>query len=140
MPREFIPAGRMYAKKILITDDSRVCTVLYSHHLKNAGFAVSVAHDGDECLRMLRGGGRPDLLLLDVEMPGICGNQLIGIMAQDPALKDIPVIILSGLVDKAHNGMKMFGVTCLSKHLPIDDLIACVKADMETMPSCRTNG
>ena len=130
MTSESAPAGCTAVKKILITDDSRVCTVLYSHHLKRAGFTVAVAHDGYECLRMLQDATKPDLLLLDMEMPGIGGSELIVILAQDPALNNIPVIILSGLVDEAHAGMKMFGVTCLSKHMPIDAMISFIKANL----------
>jgi chemotaxis family two-component system response regulator Rcp1 len=62
---------------------------------------LHVAHDGVEALRFLRGqdefagSRRPNLILLDLNLPGISGREVLAHLKADPALADIPVVILS---------------------------------------------
>jgi CheY-like chemotaxis protein len=115
----------MESKTILIADDSIVFTGIYGALLRAAGFSVMVANNGSECLRILK-GVRPDLILLDVEMPDMDGEEVLEFLSQDSKVNDIPVIVLSGIVKADHSGMRLHGVTYLSKHVEAESVISCI--------------
>ena len=90
----------MNRKKILIIDDDREVSLALSVRLKAADYDVDVAGDGESGLQKLAAGAdhwahRPDVVLLDVRMPGIDGLEVIRQMKRDPRLADIPVIFVS---------------------------------------------
>ena len=83
--------------KILIVDDEEKMLVLYRDVLLNTGFEVVTADNANDGLRLVV-EVQPDLVLLDVMMPGKDGGTLAGEMLQNSKTKDIPVIFLSSLV------------------------------------------
>jgi len=90
----------MNRKKILIIDDDREVSLALSVRLKAADYDVDVAGDGESGLQKLTAGAdhwahRPDVVLLDMRMPGIDGLEVIRQMKRDPRLADIPVIFVS---------------------------------------------
>ncbi len=90
----------MNRKKILIIDDDREVSLALSVRLKAADYDVDVAGDGESGLQKLAAGAdhwthRPDIVLLDVRMPGIDGLEVMRQMKRDPRLADIPVIFVS---------------------------------------------
>ncbi len=83
---------------ILVVDDNRLNRLKLARALKQQGHAVSEAEDGREALEMLR--SHPfDLVLLDILMPEVDGFQVLREMKDDTDLRDIPVIVISGLED-----------------------------------------
>ena len=84
------------AKKILVIDDEQdivtYMTVLFEDH----GYEVISATDGSEALKILE-DSVPDLITLDLQMDKVWGPQFYRKMSKNPALKDIPVIVVSGL-------------------------------------------
>ncbi len=81
--------------RILVVDDEPdiltfICTVL-----EDNGAAVCLARSGDEALEEAR-GEKPDLVTLDLSMPGKDGGEVFEEMRSDPDLKRIPVLIISG--------------------------------------------
>lgn len=82
--------------KILIAEDDRFLTRAYQVKLSAVGFAVQVAADGEETLKLLA-EIKPDMLLLDLMMPKKNGFEVLEAMKKDASLKSIPVIILSNL-------------------------------------------
>ncbi len=83
---------------ILVVDDNRMNRLKLARALKQQGHAVSEAEDGREALEMLR--SHPfDLVLLDILMPEVDGFQVLREMKDDTDLRDIPVIVISGLED-----------------------------------------
>ena len=83
---------------ILVADDNRLNRLKLARALKQQGHAVSEAEDGREALEMLR--SHPfDLVLLDILMPEVDGFQVLREMKDDTDLRDIPVIVISGLED-----------------------------------------
>ena len=88
------------SSRILIVDDDRAIAQLTSIWLKAAGFVVRLAYDGFEALRMAR-EWRPDLVLLDVRMPGLDGFEVLAEMKAEPELASIPVIYLSANVQES---------------------------------------
>ena len=80
--------------RILVVDDHPTNRLKLSMAVKKLGHEVEVAEDGGPALELLR-DGRFDLLLLDIEMPGMNGYQVLEAMKADGVLRDIPVIVIS---------------------------------------------
>jgi twitching motility two-component system response regulator PilH len=80
--------------KILIVDDSPTERYYLTDILVKHGFAVSTADNGEEALVKMR-ADRPELILMDVVMPGANGFQVTRSIARDPDLAAVPVIICS---------------------------------------------
>ncbi len=84
----------MAINKILIVDDSPTERLYLTDILVKNGFAVSTAVNGDEAIERIR-AERPELILMDVVMPGANGFQVTRAIARDPELAALPVIICS---------------------------------------------
>jgi CheY-like chemotaxis protein len=82
------------ARILIIDDDAGVRGVLKTM-LERAGYDISVAEGGAEGLELAH-GRRPDLVLLDIEMPGMNGFDVCSLMKTDTALSSVPVIIMTG--------------------------------------------
>jgi len=82
-------------KRILIVDDSEENVLFLTQILEDHGHDHGVARDGREALAAMR-RSRPDLVLLDIMMPRKSGINVYHDMKKDPALRDIPIIIVTG--------------------------------------------
>jgi len=89
----------MKKKKILIVDDELDMRTFLSTLLETTGYKPVAAADGLEGIRMAR-QIKPDLIVLDVMMPKEAGIQMYRDLRMDSELKDIPVIMLSGIAKK----------------------------------------
>lgn len=83
-------------KNILLVEDEQSLLKIYSNKLRHSGFNVSVAISGDEALRKAETEG-PDLILLDLMLPGKDGFAVLEELKLKDITKDIPVVILSNL-------------------------------------------
>jgi len=83
------------AKKILIVDDEANVRSLVSRTLSQR-FLVLEAQDGEEAVKIAR-SQQPDLILMDLMMPRVDGNSACSIIKNDPATKQIPVVMMSGV-------------------------------------------
>jgi CheY-like chemotaxis protein len=83
-------------RRILLVEDDRFLRKAAETTLKQQGYTVITAADGEEALRVAR-GAPPDLILLDVIMPKLNGFQVLDALKKDPTTAHIPVIILSNL-------------------------------------------
>ena len=94
-------------KKILIIEDDKFLRELISQKLTKEGYEIIEAVDGEKGIKMLE--EKPDLVLLDLILPGINGFEVLNRMKQSPNLSQIPVIILSNLgqKDDVEKGLKM---------------------------------
>jgi DNA-binding response OmpR family regulator len=86
-------------KKVLIIDDDSFLSGIYATKLDIEGFEVATAKDGEEGLKALE-KMTPDLILLDVLMPKLDGFETLKRLKQIPAVKDVPVIMLTNLGQK----------------------------------------
>ena len=84
-------------KKILIADDNEDLRSLLAYQLQARGFSVITACDGIQAMEKCR-AEKPDLVLLDVIMPGMDGAEVGAALKDDPALQHIPVVFLTALV------------------------------------------
>jgi twitching motility two-component system response regulator PilH len=78
--------------KVLVVDDSKTELMFLTDILQKNGFSVRTAENADEALRLLS-VGKPDLILMDVVMPGQNGFQLTRSIHRNPEYADIPIII-----------------------------------------------
>jgi two-component system chemotaxis response regulator CheY len=79
---------------LLVEDDFDIREAL-ADALADQGYLVDLASDGEQALRLLRGGARPGLILLDLMMPRMNGTEFRAAQRADPALADLPVVLLS---------------------------------------------
>jgi CheY-like chemotaxis protein len=84
------------AKTILVADDNKHELYLVQVRLEEAGYKVLCAKDGEEAIGLTQ-ENKPDLLILDVRMPKLDGDQVYMMLKSDPATKHIPILILTGL-------------------------------------------
>jgi signal transduction histidine kinase/DNA-binding response OmpR family regulator len=84
---------------VLVIDDDPAALELSARTLIKAGYRVHLANSGLEGMRMAQ-SQRPDVILLDVMMPGMDGWQVLQNLRSDPALSDVPVLMLSMLNER----------------------------------------
>ena len=82
-------------KKILVVDDNRLSLEFARSNLEQAGYEVTTAGDGNEGLEKLQ-KEKPDLVILDLVLPGLDGFGFLNICKKDSATRHIPVIVLTG--------------------------------------------
>jgi CheY-like chemotaxis protein len=141
-------------KRILIIDDNRSLTLTAQRILENEGYAVLTAPNGFEGLRKAR-EEKPDLIILDIEMPGMNGYEVGRELQSNPNTASIPIIFLSvkGNIDEKE-GLAIVGskeiyhaYECgayefLHKPVTANELISTVKNTLRlnnVLSSARTN-
>ena len=88
-------------RSILIVDDSVTVRKVTSRLLERAGFDVRLAKDGIDALEKLQ-EKKPDLMLLDIEMPRMDGFEVATQVKNSSELKDLPIIIISSRTGDKH--------------------------------------
>jgi len=86
-------------KNVLVVDDDANIRMLLKQELESAGYAVTEAIDGIEAISKVK-KNKPDLILLDVMMPGMNGFDVAAVLKNDPDTMDIPIVILSIIEDE----------------------------------------
>ena len=86
--------------KILVVDDEPTIRGLVKELLTAAGYLVLFAPDGPLALDLVH-KMRPDLIVLDIVMPGMTGIEVVQKITQDSSLSDIPILIVSGCVSES---------------------------------------
>ncbi|KPJ57146.1 hypothetical protein AMJ49_02510 [Parcubacteria bacterium DG_74_2] len=86
-------------KKILLIEDDPFIIDIYSTKLKETGFEVDITTNGEDALEKIK--EKPDLILLDIVLPGMDGWEILRKIKEDKRLKSIPVVVLSNLGQKA---------------------------------------
>lgn len=117
------------AKTILIIEDDKFLRELIVKKLVGEGYKTSEAIDGEEGIKKIR-EEKPDLVLLDLILPGIDGFEVLAKMKGDSKLAPIPVIILSNLGQKedVERGLKMGAIDYLVKaHFTPGEIIEKIK-------------
>ncbi|MDB4935735.1 MAG: DNA-binding response regulator, AraC family [Labilithrix sp.] len=84
---------------VLVAEDESEAAELIESILRREGCEVLVASDGAQALEMARELPRPDLVLLDLELPVMDGRACLAAMRADPTLSGIPIFVVSGAAD-----------------------------------------
>ena len=90
----------MEKKRILIVDDEPDVLTLLGERLSKAGYDVIKATSGKEAIETAS-KKLPDLIILDIAMPGVDGSEAASILREDPKTKDIPILFLTCLFTKS---------------------------------------
>lgn len=111
--------------RILIVDDNPTNLLVLFDYLNKMGFKVFVAQNGTNALEDVA-ANPPDLILLDVLMPGIDGFETCRCLKKDEALKDIPVIFMTALSGKEDmvKGFQVGGVDYITKPFQREEVVA----------------
>ncbi len=120
---------RYQGAEILVVDDDELVARTVERLLRANGFRVTVAHSGVEALQAAR-RNRPDLMILDVMMPGMDGYQVCRQVRSDPLLQDLPVLFLTakGKDDDRIEGFRAGADDYLSKPFNLDEIYFRVRA------------
>ncbi len=119
----------MPIRKILVVDDSKTELHYLSTLLTRRGYAVSTAENGDDAMRRLD-EERPDLILMDIVMPGRNGFQLTRSITRDDRYADLPVIICTSKGQETDRlwGLRQGARDYIVKPVDADELVAKIRA------------
>jgi CheY-like chemotaxis protein/anti-sigma regulatory factor (Ser/Thr protein kinase) len=120
---------RLVGKRILVVDDTPANIELLAAILEPHGFNVLVATSGDTALRVAH-RTPPDLVLLDVMMPGLDGFETCRLMKAEPALADIPIIFVTARDDPEDvvMGLRQGAVDYVTKPVRHEEVLMRVRA------------
>lgn len=117
------------AKKVLIIEDDKFLRELIAQKLLRDNYDIAEAVDGESGIKNAK-DQNPDVILLDLILPGIDGFEVLGRIKADSSLSQIPVIILSNLGQKEdiERGLKMGAADYLIKaHFTPGEIISKIK-------------
>src|SRR5712671_6810152 len=123
---------KLHAGNVLIVEDDPDIRKMLAALLATAGFHAVPAEDGLEALHLLRAVRHrapeaPCLVLLDLKMPRLGGNEFRRAQLGDPTVANVPVAVMSGAADLEQRAEAMGAVATLSKPLDVDVLMEVVK-------------
>ena len=116
-------------KKILVVDDEKDIVDLISYNLEKEAFATIKAYDGESALTLVK-TKKPDLIILDLMLPGIRGLEVCKFIRKNPETETIPVIMLTAKGDHVDKilGLEMGADDYITKPFNVGELIARVRA------------
>ncbi len=117
---------------VLVIDDSPDNLSLMFGLLRNL-YTVKGANNGASGLKVARGDSPPDLILLDIVMPGLNGYEVCQELKSDPSTRDIPIIFLTSLTEEAdeYRGLQMGAADYITKPVHPDIFLARIKTHLE---------
>ncbi|ERT04686.1 response regulator [Lyngbya aestuarii BL J] len=117
---------------ILIVDDSPIHLKVLSESLVNAGYEVAVAINGETALKQAL-YEPPDLILLDIQMPGMDGFETCQQLKAHPSTQAVPIIFMTALADTSSKikGLKAGAVDYLTKPFQQEEVLARIKVHLQ---------
>jgi twitching motility two-component system response regulator PilH len=119
----------MAIRKVLVVDDSKTELIFLTDLLQKNGFSVKTAENAEDAMRRLE-EEQPDLILMDIVMPGQNGFQLTRAITRDPRFADVPVIMCTSKNQETDKvwGMRQGARDYIVKPVDADELIKKIKA------------
>ena len=116
---------------VLIVDDSPTEQHVFSKALERKGYDTVVANDGEEALSLAE-QVNPDVIVMDVVMPGMNGFQATRRLSKNPATSEIPVVIVSGKGQETDRiwGLRQGAAQYLVKPVESAELVKAVEASL----------
>lgn len=117
------------SQRILVVDDDRAIIKVLRGYLEQSGFQVLEAYDGETALHTLR-RERPDLVILDIMLPGRDGWSITGVVRSDPGLAATPIIMLTARVEDTDKivGLEIGADDYITKPFNAREVVARVNA------------
>jgi CheY-like chemotaxis protein/anti-sigma regulatory factor (Ser/Thr protein kinase) len=115
------PVGSLRDFRVLVVDDENDARVLMTHYLEDFGCSVLTATGAEEGIAMAR-RERPDLITLDLMMPGMNGWDALKLLKKDPDVRNIPVVVVSILAGEGR-GKLLGAVDLVTKPVEREDLL-----------------
>jgi CheY-like chemotaxis protein len=119
-------------RKILIVDDNDDVVTTYRVVLERMGYEVATASDGNECLQKIE-QDKPDMVLLDVLLPGLSGTEVCKLIKETARTRDTPVVAITASL-AANTRQKMADVGAdefLLKPIDVSNLNRVIKKFLE---------
>ncbi len=120
----------MTKKKILVVDDEGGITRMIKRNLEATNHYTVRAENSGAVAVAAAAEFLPDLILMDVMMPGMDGGDVAAKIKEDKKLSHIPIVFLTAIVKQEETqptGSNIGGVTFLAKPVKLDDLIVCIE-------------
>jgi two-component system, OmpR family, phosphate regulon response regulator PhoB len=114
------------AKRVLVVEDDQRLRRLLTHYLRRVGYVVDEASDGAEGLARMA-STVPDVVVLDLMMPGIGGVEFMAACRGDPRLMAVPVVVYSGAPADEESATQLGARAYLMKPVDLDVLRAVVE-------------
>ncbi len=124
------PLRKEKGRPVLVIDDDHDSRILITHHLEDLGYDVLTAASAGDGLEQAR-VYRPDLITLDLMMPGMTGWEALREFKEDPELRDIPVVVVSMIAGEGDRTSLMGAVDVLPKPIEKDRLLEVVKRNLD---------
>ena len=118
-----ITKSQATTRRVLVVEDDADIAHLIAGQLRAAGYEVEIASSGEDALERIS-ANPPDLVTLDINLPGMSGAEVAERLAMNPATTDLPVLAIS--VDNSDPRLKQFGVRTLPKPLDREVMLATV--------------
>ncbi len=124
---------------VLIIEDDRSLSDVLSYNLKQEGYSVSVAHDGQDGLNQAQ-HKTPDVILLDLMLPVVDGLEVCRRMRVDPALGDVLVVMLTAKSEETDQvvGFALGADDYVTKPFSVKVLLERIKALLRRRSTART--
>jgi two-component system, OmpR family, alkaline phosphatase synthesis response regulator PhoP len=121
--------------RILLIDDEKDLCFFLKTNLENTGeFDVLVSNRGDKGIKLAQ-EEKPDLILLDILMPGMAGDEVAEFLLDHPATAKIPIIFLTSMVTKEEIGddsmKERGGRRFMAKPITTEEIVAAIKKVLE---------
>ena len=124
----------MSSREVLVVEDDTDLRESLSQALRDHGFGVTPATNGQQALDLLRAGARPSVILLDLMMPGLNGWQLAAALRRDAGLAQIPQVVISACMDETEQAVLALPPDdCLRKPFHIRILIEALERHCEPL-------
>ena len=119
-------------KKILIIDDEQSITRLLKFALEKTGlYEILCENEGAKAFATIK-SVRPDLLILDLNLPDTSGGEISAAVQEDPALGKLPIIFLTGNVsnEEVEAGLTIGGHPAMAKPINMEKLLSCIQKSL----------
>lgn len=122
-------AAKPVPARILVVEDERDIAALVAYHLTKEGYRVRTAEGGNEALESV-GAERPDLVVLDLMLPGFSGYEVLAEMRRRPELSEVPIIVLTARREESDRikGLELGADDYLTKPFSPRELVLRVAA------------
>ena len=115
------------AEKILVADDEQEIRNLLDHFLKGQGYEVVLASDGNEALK-LAAEENPQVIILDIKMPGLDGLEVCKQLKENEQTKLIPVIVITGFEDNKMESLNIGADDFVNKPFDMAEISSRVRS------------